>query len=93
MLGVIAGDIVGSVHEHLLTKSTDFPLFAVGCRFTDDTVLTVATAYAILTGTSYKQAYRSFGRRYPNAGYGSAFRNWLFSEDPHPYGSWAMVRP
>src|SRR5678815_6087408 len=43
MIGVIAGDVIGSVHEHALTKSTDFPLFDPRCRFTDDTVLTVAT--------------------------------------------------
>ena len=38
MIGVIAGDVIGSVHEHALTKSTDFPLFDPHCRFTDDTV-------------------------------------------------------
>ena len=88
MLGVIAGDIIGSVHEHTLTKSTEFPLFGSGCRFTDDTVLTVASAHAILTGTSYQTAYRDFGRQYPNAGYGGAFREWLFSAEPRPYNSW-----
>jgi hypothetical protein len=33
MIGVIAGDVIGSVHEHALTKSTDFPLFDPRCRF------------------------------------------------------------
>ena len=88
MIGVIAGDVIGSVHEHALTKSTDFPLFDPRCRFTDDTVLTVATAYAILTGTSYEVAYRDFGREHPNAGYGGSFYEWLQSEDPYPYNSW-----
>lgn len=54
MFGVIAGDVIGSIYEHRHTKSTDFPLFHPLCRFTDDTVLTVATAYAILSGTSYE---------------------------------------
>jgi hypothetical protein len=88
MIGVIAGDVIGSVHEHSLTKSTDFPLFDSACRFTDDTVLTVATAYAILTGTSYEMAYRDFGRRYPDAGYGGTFYQWLLSSEPRPYNSW-----
>jgi ADP-ribosylglycohydrolase len=88
MLGVIAGDVIGSVHEHGLTKSTDFPLFDPQCRFTDDTVLTVATAHAILTGTSYEAAYRDFGRRRPGAGYGRSFYFWLFAEEPRPYNSW-----
>ena len=67
MIGVIAGDVIGSVHEHGLTKSTNFPLFDPLSRFTDDTVLTAATAHAILTGTSYDVAYREFGD-IPHAG-------------------------
>lgn len=88
MIGVIAGDVIGSVHEHGLTKSIDFPLFDPLSHFTDDTVLTVATAYAILTGTPYEVAYRDFGRRYPDAGYGGSFYDWLFAEEPRPYNSW-----
>jgi len=88
MIGVIAGDVIGSVHEHALTKSTNFPLFDPLCVFTDDTVLTVATAYAILTGTPYEVAYRDFGRQYPHAGYGGSFSAWLLAEDPRPYHSW-----
>ena len=88
MIGVIAGDVIGSVHEHALTKSTDFVLFDPSCRFTDDTVLTVATAYAILNGTTYETAYREFGREHPHAGYGRSFYGWLFAEDPRPYNSW-----
>ena len=88
MIGVIAGDVIGSVHEHTLTKSTHFPLFHQHCRFTDDTVLTVATAYAILNGTPYEIAYRDFGRAYPHAGYGGTFYEWLQAEEPRPYNSW-----
>ena len=88
MIGVIAGDIIGSVHEHAMVKSADFPLFDPLCRFTDDTVLTVATAHAILSGASYEQAYREFGRQYPDAGYGGSFYRWLLADEPRPYNSW-----
>jgi ADP-ribosylglycohydrolase len=88
MIGVIAGDVIGSVHEHARMKSTDFPLFVPQSGFTDDTVLTVATAYAILTGTPYEAAYLDFGRRYPHAGYGGSFYQWLMAVEPAPYGSW-----
>jgi ADP-ribosylglycohydrolase len=88
MIGVIAGDVIGSVHEHSRTKSTDFPLFDPLSCFTDDTVLTVATAYAILNGTAYETAYRDFGRRHPDAGYSGSFYQWLLSEEPRPYNSW-----
>jgi ADP-ribosylglycohydrolase len=88
MLGVIIGDVIGSRYEREPIKTTDFPLFRAGCRFTDDTVLTVATAEAILTGTSYGQSYREYARRYPNAGYGAMFYNWMQSDHSTPYNSW-----
>jgi ADP-ribosylglycohydrolase len=88
VIGVIAGDVIGSVHEHGGTKSMEFPLFVPLCRFTDDTVLNVATAYAILNARPYEQAYRDFGRRHPNAGYGGTFRQWLLAAEQRPYNSW-----
>jgi ADP-ribosylglycohydrolase len=88
MLGVIAGDVIGSPYEHHRIKHTDFPLFTPASRFTDDTVLTIATAHALLTGTSYAEAYHAYGCRYPRAGYGGAFRAWLASDERRPYGSW-----
>lgn len=88
MIGAIAGDIIGSVYEHRPIKTKDFPLCDPRCRFTDDTVLTVAVADAILSGRPYIDSISEFGRRYPNAGYGGAFIGWLFSDDPRPYNSW-----
>lgn len=88
MLGAIAGDMAGSVHEHHRVEERDFPLFTPHSRFTDDSVLTAATAHAILTHGDYADAYHSFGNRYPHAGYGGAFRRWLQSADRRPYNSW-----
>lgn len=88
MIGAIAGDIIGSMHEWAPTKTTAFPLFTPASRFTDDTVMTVATADAILSGTPYQDAYRRFGRRYPDAGYGGMFSEWLRAAEPRPYNSW-----
>ena len=48
----IAGDIIGSMFENQSIKSKDFPLFHPRCVFTDDTVLTVAIAEAIITGAA-----------------------------------------
>ncbi|MCK4785485.1 MAG: ADP-ribosylglycohydrolase family protein, partial [Desulfobacteraceae bacterium] len=77
MIGAIAGDIIGSVYEQHQIKTKGFPLFHPQCRFTDDTVLTVAVADAILTGRPYEQSVREIGRRYPRAGYGGSFIGWL----------------
>lgn len=88
MIGAIAGDIIGSVYEHDPMKTREFPLFHRQCRFTDDTVLTVAVAHAILVDRNYRQSVWYLGGKYPNAGYGASFVNWLRSTDPQPYDSW-----
>ena len=88
MLGAIAGDIIGSIYEGNPLKTSDFPLFSPHCRFTDDTVLTVATAEALLKGLDYATVYRAYGRRYPNAGYGGTFIHWIFDDQAGPYHSW-----
>lgn len=88
MIGAIAGDIIGSVYERCPIKTKEFPLFHPQCRFTDDTVLTVAVADAILTRRPYEQSMREIGRRYPRAGYGGSFIGWLHSDHPQPYNSW-----
>jgi ADP-ribosylglycohydrolase len=88
MIGAIAGDIIGSVYENWPIKTKDFPLFDAGCAFTDDSVLTVAVADAILTGAPYADSIRRIGRRYPGAGYGGSFYRWLRVDDSGPYGSW-----
>ena len=65
-----------------------FPLFDDRCCFTDDTVLTVAIADAILSGRPYKLSLKEIGSRYPRAGYGGSFIRWLHSDNPQPYNSW-----
>lgn len=88
MLGAIAGDVIGSVYEGRGIKTKDFPLFRPLSTFTDDTVLTVAVAYAILHDEPYGATLKAFGRRYPHAGYGGNFYRWLWQEDSTPYNSW-----
>ena len=88
MIGAIVGDIIGSVHEHARTKTTQFPLFVASSHFTDDTVLTIATADALLTGKRYKVVYRDWARRYPNAGYGGTFKKWFRDRGMGPYDSY-----
>ena len=66
MLAAIAGDIIGSPYERRgrQIKTTEFPLFQDYSRFTDDTVLTVAVAHAILTDGDYGSAIRDFAPAY-----------------------------
>jgi len=88
MLSAMIGDIVGSVYEWHNIKTKDFPLFSKRCFFTDDTVLTAATAQAIFYGMGFSEAYQDFARRYPGRGYGGNFSQWIWTEDPQPYNSW-----
>lgn len=88
MLGAIAGDIIGSVHEHRGTKSTDFSLFVPESTFTDDTVLAVAVADCLLSGRDYVDAFHDYFFSYPNAGYGFHFLHWASGRRREPYDSY-----
>ena len=71
MLGAIIGDIVGSVYEWHNINPKDFPLFSDDCFFTDDTVMTIATADALMNGgkaDDFINAYKKWGHLYPDAG-------------------------
>ena len=87
MLGAIVGDIVGSVYEFHNHRALDFPLFSPKSTFTDDSVLTFATAKVLLDGLDYAATYQNFARRYPNQGYGGFFYHWIYMEHPQPYNS------
>lgn len=96
MLGAIFGDIVGSVYEGANTHDYNFQLLSRWSRPTDDSVMTIAVAKALMETygqdddtirASLVTKMQSFGRRYPNAGYGGKFYRWLMSDDPQPYQS------
>jgi len=97
MLGAIIGDIAGSRFEWNNIKTKRFELLSrKHCYPTDDTVMSLAIAKAILAcrhdytklGENAVRYMQQLGRMYPDAGYGGGFRNWIYSSDPQPYGSW-----
>ncbi len=88
MLGAIYGDMCGSFFEHHNVKSKTVDLWTHVSRFTDDTVLTVATMEAILDEAPFAQRYRSYFMRYPHAGFGSGFASWARSGIDAPYNSY-----
>ncbi|MHA6484132.1 ADP-ribosylglycohydrolase family protein [Paenibacillus sp. strain BS8-2] len=101
MLGAIIGDVIGSVFEWHNNKSTEFSMYSRFTRFTDDTVLTVAIADAILSRKRHqnkfvdyvecKKLYANMLRHYyshfPNAGYGQKFEEWAKNSTSKPYKS------
>lgn len=98
MIGAIFGDIVGSVYEFDNIKTKEFPLFGWTNEFTDDTVMTLAVAEAILQTedlSHYAEFRRALvasmhrlGEEYPYAGYGLRFERWLAEKETEPYGSY-----
>ncbi len=88
MLGAIAGDIIGSVYEKNPVKQLNFPLFQEDSRFTDDTVLTVAVADALLSTSAFEDKVKFYAQRYPAAGYGRTFISWMTGAIEGPYISW-----
>ena len=98
MYGAIIGDIVGSPYEFLKGfKTNDFDLFNKHVRYTDDTVMTVAVADALINiSTNISdddikkeviKKLRYLGNKYPFAKYGQRFILWLGSKNPKPYAS------
>lgn len=87
MLGAIIGDFVGSIYEMENIHTTDFPFFSDSCTFTDDTMMTVAIAQALLEDQDYARHLRAYGRMYPHAGYGSRFLAWVNDPDAPAYNS------
>lgn len=95
MLGGIFGDIIGSKYEFHNHKSKQFNLFDENCRFTDDTVMTIAIMHALILCHERMGMFQDtvikcmqyFGQRYPKAGYGRSFYKWIYRKYPEPYNS------
>lgn len=102
MLGCIIGDIAGSTCEFDEFKSKDFPLFFKGSEYTDDSIMALAVASALIKGREegkgqpqrplrelMVEEMQRLGRKYPYpmGAYGARFSRWLRSDDPQPYYS------
>lgn len=89
MIGAIIGDIVGSTYEFAPTKKYNFELLPAGSNFTDDSIMCVAVADAIMHGLPFTETMRKWGKRYPNpkGSYGGNFAAWLRNESMEPYNS------
>ena len=107
MLGAVAGDIIGSPYEFSrdreLAHSKKFPLVRDISHITDDSVMTLAVADALMKTFPQKgivnhesksqftfnvvKSMQEFGNKYPSASYGKTFIKWLASKNPKPYNS------
>ena len=80
MLGSFIGDIVGSIYEFNNIKTKDFPfddLTDDQLFFTDDSVMTAATADWILNGGNIGEYYAKLAAAFPGRGYGGRFTQWI----------------
>lgn len=98
MIGAILGDMIGSPYEFDRSpKVKEFPLFSKHSEFTDDSVMTIAVAEALMDTlgktdkeikTALVASMQKWGHLYPDAGYGGMFYQWLHTRQPEPYGSY-----
>ena len=98
MIGAIIGDIAGSTYEFHSIKAKDFPLFAPGSSYTDDSLMSIAVASALMqTGESHDgfkshavTSMRQIATKYPcpMGGYGGRFRHWLVSPNLYSAVRW-----
>lgn len=95
MIGTIVGDVVGSIYEWDNIKTKKFPFLTSKHFFTDDTVMTLAIAKALLSLNKDLKSWQqhlikemqTIGLKYPTSGYGEHFMMWLISKKPKPYNS------
>ena len=89
--GAILGDIAGSQYEHRRPRDLDYKnceIFTKDCHYTDDTVMTLAVKKALQHSLDIAETLQELGRKHPGAGFGWNFYEWLFSDNPQPYGSY-----
>lgn len=99
MLGAIIGDIIGSRFEFNNHRSKDFMFFTDDSEATDDSIMTLAVAKALMETKKIScrhedllkkmtvKCMQEIGRKYPFCGFGGMFSRWVFSDDPKPYNS------
>jgi len=97
MLGAIIGDVVGSTYEFNKTKDVMLPLFPEGSKFTDDTVLTIATAIAVIEDRQdYDNLYKKYAIAHQDRGFGGMFTKWASTPEMQPaydsYGNGSAMR-
>ncbi len=88
MIGAIIGDIVGSIYEFDQINTKAFEFFGPKCKFTDDSVCTVAVADMLLHDLPPAETMQKWCRRYPGRGYGGMFSHWIYDDPPEPYNSY-----
>lgn len=92
LYGAIIGDVAGSKYEFNNIKTKEFPLFSKGCRYTDDTVMPIAVAKALMSATDDESDLETqlvtnmqkYGLTYPPEQdcYGARFSDWLRNPNP-----------
>ena len=94
-IGALIGDYAGSKYEWSNFHDADvnkIDLLTNG-RFTDDSVLTIATMDWLNNDIKYDEKngfapyLRKWAKRYPDAGYGGMFRRWIASNSSEPINS------
>ena len=98
LYGAIYGDILGSTHEYVGINGaeTQEELLEEESTFTDDTILTLAVADALMNNSDIGKALRLYATIYhrPMGGYGTMFVNWLEAGDSaRPYNSFGNGSP
>lgn len=97
LMGIVIGDVVGGGYEMAVPTTRDFALLGPNSRPSDDTILTLAVAEAVIAGRDDPGLTARLIRenlvkavyRWPQGGYGARFLQWALSSDGAPYGSWA----
>lgn len=101
LYGAILGDLCGQPYEFpvMRAKYSEAIIHNPYSHITDDTIMTLATAYAIMHNLTFEQVYKEFGKKYNDEanglGYGSGFKEWInkpLGELNYSYGNGCLMR-
>lgn len=95
MFGAVIGDIAGSIYENIRIKRKNINLFGPLSFYTDDTVLTIAVADALMNNKDYADNLKKYARRHLLRGYGPRFYKWILTPNSkayYSYGNGAAMR-
>jgi ADP-ribosyl-[dinitrogen reductase] hydrolase len=97
LYGAILGDLAGEPFEFPVMKGAyhDATIHNPESNFSDDTLMTLATAKALLNNTTFEFEYKEMGKRYQGDYYGSNFKDWIntpLGTINYSYGNGCLMR-
>lgn len=93
LYGAILGDIAGKRYEYknqeIIPSINEINIHPVNSTYSDDTIMTLASARSIMYNTDIEHEYKFWANRYKDYGFGKGFMEWCKTPPGTINNSWA----